>query len=48
MRGWDGSQTVIMVLDPARAQADLAAGGLPCGDCGHSLAPWGDTAPAAA
>ncbi len=30
-----------MVLDPAHAEADLAAGGLPCGGCGRSLAPRG-------
>jgi hypothetical protein len=32
---------MMMVLDPVRADADLAAGGVPCGGCGRSLAPWG-------
>ena len=41
MRRWDGSRAVIVVLDPARAEADLAAGGLSCSGCARSLAPWG-------
>jgi len=31
---------VIIVLDPDRVEADLAAGGLPCPCCGGSLRAW--------
>ncbi len=41
MRGWDGSRAVITLLDPAKTDADMAAGRLRCPGCGRSLSPWG-------
>lgn len=38
-------EPVILTLDLAKAEADLAGGGRSCRSCGQSLAPWGYARP---